>query len=66
MFHFLMLHCIKLVLGYPYLMLNVPLFNVVLVAVGVVVIALFNVKHFNFPLVFATLFNVALLQFYSI
>ena len=77
MFHCLMLHCIKGALGCPYLMSNIPLFYMVPITVGIVAAAPFNVAlfwyctvrchiflklhHFNFPLVFAALFNVALL-----
>ena len=46
MFHFFMLHCIKIALGCPYLMLNVQLLYIALVAVGLVVVALFNVELF--------------------
>ena len=43
MFHCLMLHCIKVALGCPYLMLNIPLFYMVLIAVGIVAAAPFNI-----------------------
>ena len=43
MFHYLMLHCIKVALGCPYLMLNIPLFYMVLIAVGIVAAAPFNI-----------------------
>ena len=46
MLHLLMLHYIKVALGSPYLMLNVPLFYIVLVAVGIVAVALFNIALF--------------------
>ena len=68
-----MLHC---------LMLNVPLFHMVLVAIGIVVVSLLNVmlfgcctigcrivltsNDFNFAIVFAALFNVALLHYFAI
>ena len=45
-FHFLLLHCIKVALGRPYLMSNVPLFHIVLVAVEIVPVALFSVVLF--------------------
>ena len=42
----LMLHCIKVTLGSPYLMLNAPLFHIVLVAVEIDSVTLFSVALF--------------------
>ena len=44
--HFLMLHCINFALGCPYLMLNAPLFHIVIVAVGIDSVTLFSVTLF--------------------